>query len=157
MMHRRVAGSLLVVSLVGLLAGAPPSEAESEDPLTKNSTDPKRIAIQIRSALPMIERGYSILSSTTDPGPTEAAVELLLKSYRYLRAAYQSNDLILSTSRVPDPLIDLQNHQIMFVRQRLLDCTGNRQYITEDPARAKCLDGLASGLRTLRTVTAFLP
>lgn len=157
MMRRRVAGSLLVVSLVGLLAGAPPSEAQSEDPLTKNSKDPKRIALQIRSALPMIERGYSILSSTTAPEPTEAAVELLLKSYRYLRAAYQSNDLILSTSRVPDPLIDLQNQQIMFVRLRLLDCTGNRQYITEDPARTKCLDGLVSGLRTLRTVTAFLP
>jgi hypothetical protein len=157
MMHRRVAGSLLVVSLVGLLAGVRPSEAQSEDPLLKNSKDPKKIALQIRSAMPMVERGYAMLTSTTDPEPTEAAVKLLLKSYRYLRAAYDSNGLILSISRVPDPMLEIQNRQIMFVRQRLLDCTGHREYIMGGPARTKCLDGLASGLRTLRTVVATIP
>jgi len=158
MMRRSVARTLLVMSLVGLVSGARPSAAQSEDPLTKNSKDPKRIALQIKSALPMVERGYSILSATNEPEPTGAAVQLLLKSYRYLRAAYQSNDLILSISRVPDPLLEIQNQQIMFVRLRLLDCTGNRQYISDSgPARTKCLEGLVAGLRTLRTVAAVLP
>jgi len=158
MMRRRLARILLGVSLVSLLPGAGPGWAQNEDPLTKNSKDPKRIALQIRSALPMVERGYTILNSSSEPEPTDAAVQLLLKSYRYLRAAYQSNDLILSISRVPDPLLELQNQQIMFVRLRLLDCTGNRQYISgSSPARTKCLDGLATGLRTLRVVEATIP
>ena len=158
MMRRRVAASMLLVALVGLLAGVRPSAAESNDPMLKNSKDPKKIALQIRTALPMVERGYSILTSSTEAEPTAAGVDLLLKSYRLLRTAYLSNDLILSVSRFPDPLVELQNRHIMFVRQRLLDCTGNREYIRwEGAARTKCLDGLTSGLRTLRTVVATIP
>ena len=46
------------------------SEAQSKDPLTKNTKDPKMIATQIKSALPLVERGYAMLLSTTEPEPT---------------------------------------------------------------------------------------
>ena len=135
------------------------SEAQSKDPLTKNTKDPKMIATQIKSALPLVERGYAMLLSTTEPEPTANAVEMLLTSYRYLRAAYQSNDLIISTTKIPDPLLELENRHIMSVRQRLLDCTGNRQYLTDPGSslRTTCIEGLAQGLRTLRTVAATQP
>ena len=158
MIRRRVAAGLLLVSLAALLAGVRPSAAESEDPMLKNSTDPRKIAVQIQTSLPLAERGYSVLTSTNEAEPTQAGVELLLKSYRLLRTAYQSNALILSISRFPDPLLQVQNQHIMFVRNRLLDCTGNRDYIRwEGAARTKCLDGLALGLRRLRIVVATIP
>jgi hypothetical protein len=153
-----LAGGLLLASLVVLAVEARPIAAQSNDPLTKNTKDPKIIATQIKSALPLAERGFAMLNTSMDPQPTESAVELLLTSYRYLRAAYQSNDLILSTSKVPDPLLELENKQIMYVRQRLLDCTGNRQYLTDTGRiRTTCIEGLALGLRTLRTLAVTLP
>ncbi|MGH7299621.1 MAG: hypothetical protein ACREKQ_12725 [Candidatus Rokuibacteriota bacterium] len=151
-----VAGALLLAFLLAL--GATPLAAQSRDPLTKNSKDPRKIATQIKSALPLVEQGYSMLNASMAPEPTQGAVELLLRSYRYLRAAYQSNNLILSTSRVPDPLLELENKQINYVRDRLLDCTGNRQYLTDtNRIRDECIEGLAAGLRTLRMLAVTLP
>jgi hypothetical protein len=158
MMRRRVTAGLVVLSVVTLLGGAQPLLAQREDPLLKNSKDPRKIALQIRTALPLYEEGYRTLYATMEPESTETAVRSLLKSYRLLRAAYLSNDLILSVSKVPDPMLEIQNQQIMFVRNRLLDCTGHREYLTvTGPRRTKCLEGLATGLRYLRTVTATLP
>jgi hypothetical protein len=158
MMRRRATAGLVGLFVATLLGGAHPALAQREDPLLKNSKDPKKIALQIRTALPLYEDGYRTLYGTMEPEPTETAVRSLLKSYRLLRAAYLSNDLILSVSKVPDPMLEIQNQQIMFVRNRLLDCTGHREYLTvSGPRRTKCLDGLATGLRYLRTVTATLP
>ena len=159
-MHHRfvVAMGALLACVLAPALPVGPAGAQSNDPLTKNSKDPKMIATQIKSALPLAERGYAMLVSTMDPEPTASAVELLLTSYRYLRAAYQSNDLIISTTRIPDPLLELENRHIMFVRDRLLDCTGNRQYLSDGgPIRSRCIEGLAQGLRTLRTLAATQP
>ena len=158
MVRRRVMVGLVALFLVTVFGGARPGEAQREDPLLKNSKDPKKIALQIRTALPLYEEGYRTLYATMEPEPTEAAVRSLLRAYRLLRTAYLSNDLILSVSKVPDPILEMQNNQIMFVRSRLLDCTGHREYLTvSGPRRTKCLEGLATGLRSLRTVTATLP
>ena len=140
-MQRRsvVAMRLLLGCVLAPALAVGPAGAQSNDPLTKNTKDPRMIATQIKTALPLAERGYAMLMSTADPEPTANAVELLLTSYRYLRAAYQSNDL-------------------MFVRQRLLDCTGNREYLTDSGnIRTTCIEGLAQGLWTPRTLAATQP
>jgi hypothetical protein len=119
--------------------------------------DPKIVAAQVSTALPAYARGLDLLNSSSDADTTAAAVRFLLDAYRYLRGAYEGNQLILVRSRFPDPLLELQNKQILDVRRGLLYCTGNRKHLaTTDSIRATCVEGLARGLRTLRILSVSL-
>jgi hypothetical protein len=131
--------------------------AQSDDRLFRNHFDPTVIATQIRRALPVFEEGLALLTSSTDPEPTAAAVTLLNDAYRYLRAAQQSSEAMQRRVTIPDPLIDLRNRQIMRVRDGLATCVNNRFYLS-DPGRIRdnCLDGLFRGVRTLRVIVATL-
>ena len=85
-------------------------------------------------------------------------MKYLIDAYRYLRGAYESNQLIMANDKFPDPLLTLQNKQIMDVRMRLLACTGRREYLVDSAqAREGCIEGLNGGLRTLRMLVATLP
>ncbi len=120
--------------------------------------DPKHVALAVRTALPAYERGFALLTSSADSETAASAVKYLLDAYRYLRGAYESNLKIMATEKYPDPLQKLQNKQIMDVRLRLLYCTGRRDYLAESSEiREACIEGLRSGLSTLRMVVVTLP
>jgi hypothetical protein len=154
--HGSVAARVLV-AVVCLFAAPPSLSAQSDDRLFRNHFDPTIIATQIRKSLPAFEQGLTLLSSSTDPEPTAAAVTLLNDAYRYLRAAQQASEAMQRRETVPDPLIDLRNRQIMRVRDGLATCVNNRFYLS-DPGRVRdeCLDGLSRGIRTLRVIVATL-
>lgn len=147
-------------ALVGLMAlpvGAQEGNVK-DSPLFHNVKDPKFIATQVRTALPVYEQGLGLLTSGGDAETTSAAVRYLIDAYHYLRGAYESNQLIIATEKFPDPLLMLQNKQIMDVRMRLLACTGRREYLVDSSqTREACIDGLRGGLRTLRMIVATLP
>ncbi len=158
---RRLGMGLIVVG--GLtVAGASPAPAQegtiADSPLFHNVKDPKVIATQVRTALPAYEHGLGLLTSNADAESTATAVKYLIDAYRYLRGAYESNQLIMATDKFPDPLLQLQNKQIMDVRLRLLACTGRREYLADSTQiREGCIEGLNGGLRTLRMLVATLP
>ena len=152
----------LGVALVIVATASAPAAAQEgnvkDSPLFHNVNDPKVVATQVRTALPAYEHGLGLLTSAADAESTSAAVRYLLDAYRYLRGAYESNQLIMATAKFPDPLLTLQNKQIMDVRLRLLACTGRREYLADsNQIREACIDGLTGGLRTLRMIVATLP
>ena len=153
----RLGLAIVLVALTSLSAAAQEGNVK-DSPLFHNVKDPKVVATQVRTALPAFEQGFGLLTSRADAEATSAAVRYLIDAYRYLRGAYESNQLILATSKFPDPLLTLQNKQIMDVRLRLLACTGRREYLTDSTEiREACIDGLTGGLRTLRMLVATLP
>jgi hypothetical protein len=138
------------------LAGT--ASAQQDEAMFRRTRDPKVISMQIKAALPTLERGYAMLISTTDPEPTEAAVNLLHDTYRYLRAAQESSEVLESISKFPDPVTALRNRKILDLRDRLLRCWSNRTHLTDPgPIRSGCIEGLQVGLRNLRVMVATLP
>jgi hypothetical protein len=158
---RRLGMGLIVAGGLAAAAAHPAMAQEgnvADSPLFHNVKDPKVVATQVRTALPAYEHGLGLLTSNADAESTATAVKYLLDAYRYLRGAYESNQLIMATDKFPDPLLTLQNKQIMDVRMRLLACTGRREYLTDSAQiREGCIDGLNGGLRTLRMLVATLP
>jgi hypothetical protein len=158
---RRLGMGLIVVGGLSMAVVRPAIAQEgtiADSPLFHNVKDPKVVATQVRTALPAYEHGLGLLTSNADAESTATAVKYLLDAYRYLRGAYESNQLIMATDKFPDPLLTLQNKQIMDVRMRLLACTGRREYLTDSAqAREGCIEGLNGGLRTLRMLVATLP
>ena len=158
---RRLGMGLIVAGGLAAAAAHPAMAQEgnvADSPLFHNVKDPKVVATQVRTALPAYEHGLGLLTSNADAESTATAVKYLLDAYRYLRGAYESKQLIMATDKFPDPLLTLQNKQIMDVRMRLLACTGRREYLTDSAQiREGCIDGLNGGLRTLRMLVATLP
>lgn len=158
---RRLGMGLIVAGGLAAAAAHPAMAQEgtvADSPLFHNVKDPKVVATQVRTALPAYEHGLGLLTSNADAESTATAVKYLIDAYRYLRGAYESNQLIMATDKFPDPLLTLQNKQIMDVRMRLLACTGRREYLTDSAQiREGCIDGLNGGLRTLRMLVATLP
>ena len=150
----------LVIAVVAMgTASAGAQEGNLKDsPLFTGVKDPKVVSSQIRAALPAYERGLALLNGQRDPDSTASAVKYLLDAYRFLRGAWEGTNLILITSKFPDPLLELQNKQIMAVRWRLIECTSKREYLFEnDEVRSSCIEGLNEGLHKLRLVSATLP
>jgi hypothetical protein len=148
--------ALFTVALVHAPATAQDGNVK-DSPLFVGVKDPKIVASQVRTALPAYARGLDLLNGATDPETTESAVRFLLDAYRYLRGAYEGNQLILVSSKFPDPLLELQNRQILDVRHGLLYCTGQRTNLsTVDSIRTTCVEGLTRGLRTLRVLAVSL-
>ena len=158
---RRLGMGLIVIGGLSIAVVRPAIAQEgtiADSPLFHNVKDPRVIATQVRTALPAYEHGLGLLTSSGDAESTATAVKYLIDAYRYLRGAYESNQLIMATDKFPDPLLTLQNKQIMDVRMRLLACTGRREYLTDSAqAREGCIEGLNGGLRTLRMLVATLP
>jgi hypothetical protein len=151
--------ALLAVALAPL-AGAAQEGNIKDSPLFHGVKDPKIIGTQVRTALPAYERGLTLLNSSPDADTTASGVRFLLDAYRYLRAAYEGNQLILTTAKYPDPLLEYQNRQIMDLRHRLLHCTSNRDNLAQQASesiRIACIDGLTGGLRTLRVLVGIAP
>jgi hypothetical protein len=158
---RRLGMGLVVMGGLVVVVAHPTMAQEgtiTDSPLFHNVKDPKIVATQVRTALPAYERGLGLLTSNADPESTATAVRYLIDAYHYLRGAYESNQLILGDAKFPDPLLALQNKQIMDVRMRLLACTGRREYLVDSAqTREACIDGLNGGLRTLRMLVATQP
>jgi hypothetical protein len=158
--HRSIARifSFALLTFAIWLPWAPGGLAQQDDILFRRSRDPKIIRGQIRAALPSLERGYALLISSTDPESTATAVNLLHETYRYLRAAQESSEVLESISKFPDPLVGLQNRQLGEIRDRLLGCWSNRTHLAEPGLiRTNCVDGLGPSLRKLRVIVASLP
>lgn len=159
-LHRSTARSFGLAFLVFAmwLPCAPAGLAQQPDILFRRTRDPKIIREQIRAALPPFERGYELLMSSSDPEPTATAVNLLHDTYRYLRAAQESSEVLENISKFPDPLIGLQNRQLGEIRDSLLGCWSNRTNLSGPSlTRTNCVDGLAVSLRKLRIIVASLP
>lgn len=153
----RIFGFALLVTATSL-AGAAGTVAQQEEILFRRTRDPKIIREQIRAALPAFERGYALLLNSTDSESTTTAVTLLHDTYRYLRAAQESSEVLESISKYPDPLVGLQNRQLGEIRDRLLGCWSNRTHLAEPGLiRTNCIDGLGPSLRKLRVIVAGLP
>ena len=152
---------VLTLTITGLLpipVVAQEGNIGFDAPLFKGVKDPKIVATQIRAAVPAYERGLALLNVPHDPETTASAVKYLLDAYHYLRGAYEGTQLILTTSKFPDPMLDLQNKQIMAIRWGLIACTAKREYLAEDDAmRTTCVESLSEGLRKLRIVSAMQP
>jgi hypothetical protein len=144
-----------------LLATMPVAAQEGhvkDSPLFKGTRDPKTVAVQIRTALPPYERALALLNASTDAESTANAMKHLIDAYHYLRGAHEGTQQILGTSKFPDPLLELQNRQVMDIRQRILRCTGQREYLTDNASlRATCVEGLVAGLSRLKTIVVTLP
>lgn len=150
--------AFVILTLGTWLACAPSTSAQQDDAMFRRTRDPKIIREQIKAALPTLERGYELLISSTDPVPTATAVNLLHDTYRYLRAAQESSEVLQSISKFPDPLIRLQNRQLDEIRDRLLACWSNRTHLAEPGLiRTNCVDGLPPSIRKLRIIVATLP
>jgi len=149
--------AVAVVAMAAASAGAQEGNLK-DSPLFTGVKDPKVVTSQIRAALPAYERGLALLNGSRDPDSTASAVKYLLDAYRFLRGAWEGTNLIILTSKFPDPLLELQNKQVMAVRWRLIECTSKREYLFENDAiRTSCIEGLNEGLHKLRVVSATLP
>jgi hypothetical protein len=149
---------LIAVTVAAWLSDVLPAASQQADALFRITRDPRMISAQIKAAVPTFERGLALLTSSTDPEPTAAAVSLLHDTYRYLRAAQESSEYLERYSMFPDPLIRIRNQQILEIRESLLKCWGNKAYLAEDgPMRTTCIEGLEVGIRRLRVIVVTLP
>lgn len=152
---------LLMISLMywTVLTASTSASAQAPDGLFHGVRDQAIISTQIRLALPSAQRGYRLLASTVDPSDTKIAATALRDSYRYLRAAQEGGEMVLSRSSFPDPLTALRNQRIWQVRLQLLKCIDNTEHLSDasSPYRSACLDGLPQALRTLQVIEGTLP
>lgn len=149
--------AFILVVLVAVPVGAQEGHVKSS-PLFQAVRDPKTVAVQIRTAVPPYERAVAMLNASTDAESTAEAVKYLIDAYHYLRGAYEGTQHILHTSKYPDPLLELQNKEVLDIRFRILRCTGQREYLVDNlPLRSECIQGLAGGLSRLKRIVVLLP
>jgi hypothetical protein len=149
-----VAGLGLALTFAGL-----PAESQIRDLKSVETRDERIISTQVRLALPEMVRGYEMLTRSADQQEAAAAVSALYDSYRYLRAAQHGTEIAYNFGPFGDPLLKLRIDRIWQIRRRLLTCVDNREHLgdTAHPVRAKCLEGLPDGIRSLRILVATLP
>ena len=69
--------------------------AQARNPLFEQTTSPAVISQQVRFALPSAERGLQLLTSGGDPAQLALAVQSIDDTYKYLRAAQESTNLMV--------------------------------------------------------------
>jgi hypothetical protein len=137
----------------------PTSAQDQDNPLFGYVKDQRVISEQIRRALPAATKGFELLAASTDADTVEGAVQLLSDSYKYLRGAQGGLEMVISTSKFPDPLLRLQAGRIRQVRNNLLTCVNHRWHLANPThqMREACLAALAEGIPKLRILVATVP
>lgn len=145
--------------LIILTAGPALTTAQPAEGLFQPVKNEMIIAEQMRLALPQAIRGFQLLAASADAEHTNAGVQALSDSYRYLRAAQQGSEMVYNYGKFPDPLLKIRIDRLWQIRLRLLKCVDNKGYLTDpaDPIRAQCLEGLPEGIQRLRLLVGTLP
>lgn len=150
---------VLGVLLLGSGSVGREADAQTPDNVLRHTTDERIIDQQVKLALAPAERGYELLLASTSPAQTEAAVQSLRTSYKYLRAAQESSQMISVQAKYPDPMLKLRMDRIWAVRSRLLNCIDNQGHLDNPDVqtRAWCVEGLTEAIRRLRVLSVALP
>ena len=113
----------------------------------------------MRFALPSAERGLQLLTSGGGPEQLALAVQSLDDTYRYLRAAQESTDLLVGRAKFPDPMAQMQMKQMWEIRKHMMFCTGQAGHIVNQNQEliAECAGHVTEGVRQLRVLLAIMP
>jgi hypothetical protein len=110
-------------------------------------------------ALPSAERGLQLLSGDAAPAQLERACDAILDTYKYLRAAQESTDLLVRRSHFPDPLAAIEMKQMWDIRMHMLACTNQTGHIVNQNQEmiTMCTEHLTKGIHQLRVLLATMP
>lgn len=150
---------LVAVALAIALSIRPELMAQTRNPLFGHTSSPAVISQQIRLALPSAERGLQLLTSGGDPTQLALGVKSLDETYRYLRAAQESTDLLVRRSKFPDPIAQMEMKQMWEIREHMLFCTGQAGHIVNQNQEMieQCVRRVIEGIRQLRVLVAIRP
>lgn len=151
---RVAAGAAVVLGVAGLADG------QARNPLFERTTNPSVVSQQVQLALPSALRGLELLTARgSDPVSLEQAVSSIDDTYKYLRAAQESSELINNRAKYPDPTRQVQMTRMWGVRLELLECLKQRGHIVQQSPEAisTCTEHLTEGIRRLRVLLAIMP
>ena len=159
LLHLRGLVLLAAAGIAIVLAMRPEVMAQTRNPLFGHTTSPAVISEQVRLALPSAERGLQLLTSGGDPAQLALGIKSLDESYRYLRAAQESTDLMARRAKFPDPLAQVEMKQMWAVREHMLFCTGQAGHIVNQNQELteQCVRHVIEGIRQLRVLVATRP
>ena len=149
-----------VLPVLALLLLAPShGVAQHVNPYFNQTTEPAVISQQVRFALPSAQRGLALLTGGGDPGQLTMAVQSIDDTYKYLRAAQESTELLERRAKFPDPLANLEIQRMWEIRLHMMACTGQAGHIVKQnqEAIAACAQHLTEGIRKLRVLLAIIP
>jgi hypothetical protein len=133
--------------------------AQTRNPLFEQTTSPAVISQQVRFALPSAERGLQLLTSGGGPEQLALAVQSLDDTYKYLRAAQESTNLLVGRAKFPDPMAQMEMKQMWEIRKHMMFCTGQAGHIVNQNQEVieQCAGRVTEGIRQLRVLLAIMP
>ena len=133
--------------------------AQARNPLFEQTTNPAVISQQVRVALPSAERGLQLLTSGGGPEQLALAVQSLEDTYKYLRAAQESTNLLVARAKFPDPMAQMEMKQMWEIRKHMMFCTGQAGHIVNQNQEVieQCAGRVTEGIRQLRVLLAIMP
>jgi hypothetical protein len=133
--------------------------AQARNPLFEQTASPAVISQQVRIALPSAERGLQLLTSGGGPEQLALAVQSLEDTYKYLRAAQESTNLLVARAKFPDPMAQLEMKQMWEIRKHMMFCTGQAGHIVSQNQELidQCAGHVTEGIRQLRVLLATMP
>jgi hypothetical protein len=149
----------LAISFALLVGPSPQLMAQTRNPLFEQTSSPAVISQQVRLALPSAERGLQLLTGGGDASQLALAVEAIGNTYKYLRAAQESTDLLVRRSKFPDPLAQIEMKKMWDIRMHMLACTNQAGHILKQDQEmiTMCAQHVTEGIRQLRILVATLP
>ncbi len=149
---------LLVFVVLGLFTchSAP---GQTRNPLFEQTSSREVISQQVRMALPSLERGLQLLNRDAEPAQLEQACQAILDTYKYLRAAQESTDLLVRRSKMPDPLAQMEMKYMWDIRMHMVACTVQTGHIVKQNQEMidMCAGHLTQGMSQLRVLLAIMP
>lgn len=155
--RRRIPGGVAALSLgIACLTGTDAGAQGPADLMRLNTKDLALIAAQVRAAVPPLQRGLALITTSQEPGDLTASFESSRVAYRYLRKAQANTETVISLSKNPDPVLVFQKDRMSEIRRHLLNCSSTVAH-GEPRQVSHCADNFAGALQKLRALVVTLP
>lgn len=155
-----VLGAVVLTLAAGIEhAGAQPKLGErGNDPLEQTARNMAGVRLRVTMSLPTLRHGVRLLTRAQDQETMQEALVAIYDSYKYLRAAYEGSQSLNNGKRFPNPLVEMQNEQIMAVRQTLIRCLDLRVPLMHLQAQAIefCDRTLTDAIPKLEIITELM-
>lgn len=150
---------ILLCAGLGLLESRPAAAQAANNALFEHTTSPAIISQQVRMALPSLERAVRLLNRNAEPAQLEEACQAILDTYKYLRAAQESTDLLTRRQKFPDPSAQMEMKRMWQIRTHMLACTAQSGHIVKQNQEMidMCAEHLSEGIRQLRVLLVIMP
>ena len=160
--QRRGRVLLAAVGMAAVLSTPPEvaaQPAQARNPLFERTTSPAVISLQVHAALPSAEKGLQLLTSGGGPEQLALAIKSIDDTYRFLRAAQESKNIMVGQAKFPDPIAQVEMSQMWEIRKHMLFCTGQAGHIVNQNPELieQCAGHVTEGIRRLRVLLAIMP